>query len=134
MDSPNQIAARLGSLLEGIDIAMLTTLGDRGYPVSRPLSTQALAKRAGVSVRRLEMLFQAALGTSPGAYYAGLRLLAARRLVTDTALPLGEVALRTGFSSLSAFSRAFRRETGTSAREARARAREGRAGLSLREG
>ena len=41
MDSPNQIAARLGNLLEGIDIAMLTTLGDRGYPVSRPLSTQA---------------------------------------------------------------------------------------------
>jgi general stress protein 26 len=41
MDSPNQIAARLGHLLEGIDIAMLTTLGDRGYPVSRPLSTQA---------------------------------------------------------------------------------------------
>lgn len=41
MDSPNQFAARLGNLLEGIDIAMLTTLGDRGYPVSRPLSTQA---------------------------------------------------------------------------------------------
>lgn len=40
MESPNQFAARLGELLSGIDIAMLTTLGDAGYPVSRPLSTQ----------------------------------------------------------------------------------------------
>ena len=102
--------------------------------LERPLSTQALARRAGVSVRRLEMLFRESLGISPGAYYAGLRLLAARRLVTDTALPLGEVALRTGFGSLSAFSRAFRREAGMTAREARMRAREERAGLSVREG
>lgn len=40
MESPNQFSARLGELLKGIDIAMLTTLGDAGYPVSRPLSTQ----------------------------------------------------------------------------------------------
>ena len=40
MESPNEFAARLGELLKGIDIAMLTTLGDAGYPVSRPLSTQ----------------------------------------------------------------------------------------------
>lgn len=40
MESPNQLSARLGELLKGIDIAMLTTLGDAGYPVSRPLSTQ----------------------------------------------------------------------------------------------
>ena len=40
MESPNEFSARLGELLKGIDIAMLTTLGDAGYPVSRPLSTQ----------------------------------------------------------------------------------------------
>jgi transcriptional regulator GlxA family with amidase domain len=95
--------------------------------IERPLSTEALARRAGVSVRRLEQLFHDALRTSPGAYYAGLRLGAARKLVTDTGVPLGEVAVRTGFGSLSAFSRAFRRHTGTTAREARAAARKGRA-------
>lgn len=94
--------------------------------LDHPLPTEALARRAGVSVRRLEMLFRAALGTSPGAYYAALRLLAARRLVTDTSLPLGEVALRTGFGSLPAFSRAFRRATGMTAQAVRARARESR--------
>jgi len=40
MESANEFSARLGELLKGIDIAMLTTLGDGGYPVSRPLSTQ----------------------------------------------------------------------------------------------
>lgn len=95
--------------------------------LDRPLPAEALARRAGVSVRRLEMLFRETLGTSPGAYYLGLRLAAARRLVTDTALPLAEVAERTGFASLSAFSRAFRRHVGLTARAARAQARAGRA-------
>lgn len=94
--------------------------------IERPLGTEALARRAGCSVRRLEGLFRQVLGTSPGAYYLGLRMAAARRLVTDTGVPLGEVALRTGFGSLSAFSRAFRRHTGTSATEARAAARAAR--------
>ena len=40
MESPTQTAARIGKLLEGIDIAMLTTVGKQGYLVSRPLSTQ----------------------------------------------------------------------------------------------
>ena len=91
--------------------------------LERPLPTEVLARRAGVSVRRLETLFREMLGTTPGAYYTGLRLLAARRLVTDTALPLSEVALRTGFGSASAFSRAFRRHAGMTAQEARAQAR-----------
>ena len=94
--------------------------------LERPLPTEVLARRAGVSVRRLETLFRATLGTTPGAYYTGLRLLAARRLVTDTGLPLGEVALRTGFGSASAFSRAFRRHAGMTALEARATARAAR--------
>jgi general stress protein 26 len=34
---------RLAELMEDIDIAMCTTLGPNGYPVSRPLSTQAAA-------------------------------------------------------------------------------------------
>ena len=36
----NRSATLLGKLLEGIDIAMLTTIGRDGYLVSRPLSTQ----------------------------------------------------------------------------------------------
>lgn len=95
--------------------------------LDQPFSIEALARKAGVTVRRLEMLFRDTLGTSPGAYYTGLRLSAARRLVTDTTVPLAEVALRTGFSSPSAFSRAFRRHTGMTAQGARAAAKTDRA-------
>ncbi len=77
-----------------------------------PLPVSAIARRGGVSARRLETLFHAAVGTSPGAYYLALRLKAARRLVLDTGLPMADVADRTGFSSIAALSRAFRREYG----------------------
>ena len=40
MASAEKTAALLGKLIEGIDIAMLTTVGRDGYLVSRPLSTQ----------------------------------------------------------------------------------------------
>ena len=44
---------------------------------------------------------------TPAAYALTLRLQAARRFITDTRHPLAEVALRCGFSSASALSRAF---------------------------
>ncbi|MFZ1468717.1 MAG: helix-turn-helix domain-containing protein, partial [Paracoccaceae bacterium] len=53
-------------------------------------------------------LFRAAFGTTPGAHALGLRLQAARRMLTETQHPLAEVALRTGFSSPATLSRAFR--------------------------
>jgi len=71
-----------------------------------PMST--LAHSVGLSPRRMEALFRRCLGTTPGAYALSLRLAAARRLLTDTRHPLSEVALRTGFSSPSTLSRAFR--------------------------
>ena len=72
-----------------------------------PESIVATAAAVGLSPRRLEMLFRAAMGTTPGAYALSLRLAAARRLLTDTAHPLTEIALRTGFSSPATLSRAF---------------------------
>ncbi len=49
---------------------------------------------------------------TPAAYALDLRLAAARRMITDTRHPLAEVALRTGFSSPSTLSRAFRARFG----------------------
>ena len=49
---------------------------------------------------------------TPAAYALTLRLQAARRMITDTRHPLAEVALRTGFSSPSTLSRAFRARFG----------------------
>lgn len=75
-----------------------------------PATKTALA--VGLSPKRLETLFRQALGTTPAAHALGLRLQAARRMLTDTAHPLAEVALRTGFSSPATLSRAFKARFG----------------------
>ena len=73
-----------------------------------PVTTAAIARRLGISVKTLETRFRQALQVTPGHYYLGLRLQFARKLVTDTRLGMQEIAIRTGFGSQSAFSRAFR--------------------------
>lgn len=77
-----------------------------------PESTAATAQAVGVSQRRLEVLFRQNLSLTPATYGLSLRLAAARRMITDTRHPLAEVALRNGFSSPSALSRAFRAHFG----------------------
>jgi transcriptional regulator GlxA family with amidase domain len=77
-----------------------------------PELASAAARALGLSSRRLEQLFRENLGLTPAAYAMTLRLAAARRMITDTRHPLSEVALRTGFSSPSTLSRAFRAHYG----------------------
>jgi transcriptional regulator GlxA family with amidase domain len=72
------------------------------------LSIAQVAAQVDLSVRMLEYLFKQALDLSPAAYYRRLRLQTARRMVVDTRLNLQEIAIRTGFNSLSSFSRRFR--------------------------
>ncbi len=79
-----------------------------------PEPCATLARALGLSARRLEGLFRKALGTTPGQHALGLRLQAARRMLTDTRHPVQEVALRTGFASPATFARAFRRRFGQS--------------------
>jgi transcriptional regulator GlxA family with amidase domain len=87
-------------------IARMEARLDDPEPVAR------VAKAVGLSPRRMEGLFRQYLGETPAAYALGLRLQAARRMVTDTRHPLAEVALRTGFASPSTLSRAFSRRFG----------------------
>jgi AraC family transcriptional regulator, glycine betaine-responsive activator len=80
--------------------------------LDEPLPVSAIAHRIGISARTLETLFRGTVGTSPGAYYLSQRVKAARRLVLDTRLSMADTAERTGFSSISSLSRAFRRQYG----------------------
>lgn len=91
--------------------------------LERPLTVSALARRLSISQRKLESLFAKGLSTSPGAYYLRLRLQVAHRLVRDSGSPIREIALRCGFDSLSAFSRAYSREYATSPLKMRGRHR-----------
>jgi len=77
--------------------------------LDEPIAVTSVANKLNISSRRLENLFQLHLQTTPGAYYLNLRLLRARKYVTDTLLPMQEIAIRTGFNSLSSFSRSFKK-------------------------
>ncbi len=75
--------------------------------IEDPPSVAMIARLTGLSVRRLEMLFAREFGIGPGRYFRQLRLQEARRMVLDTRRPLQDVAIRCGFNSQAAFSRAF---------------------------
>ena len=87
------------------------------------MAIDAIAKRLRLSVRMLEYLFRQTLDMSPAAYYRRLRLQTARRMVVDTRLQLQEIAIRTGFNSLSAFSRGFKHHYQQTPGECRRQAR-----------
>ena len=89
--------------------------------VTAPLPIAIIASRVGASQRTLELEFGRLIGEPPGRYYLGLRLAAARKMVTDTALAMTEIAARTGFSSTATFARAFRAQHGMAARQLRRR-------------
>ena len=66
-----------------------------------------VARRLGVTDRHLRRVFDAQFGVSPIEYAQTQRLLLAKRLLTDTDLPVTEVALASGFSSLRRFNDCF---------------------------
>jgi len=70
-------------------------------------SLPALAAHLGVSERHVRRVFTAVHGVAPLQYLQTRRLLLAKQLLTDTRLPVAEVALAAGFSSLRRFNAAF---------------------------
>ena len=84
-----------------------------------PLSTDALASRAGISVRQLERLMRDTLREAPSRYYLKLRLQAARNHLFYGDMPIQEIAQACGFSSPSVLSRSFKDHFGVSPREFR---------------
>lgn len=72
----------------------------------------ALAARIGVTERHLRRIFAAEFGVSPVEYAQTQRLLLAKRLLTDTALPVTEVALAAGFGSVRRFNGLFKTRYG----------------------
>lgn len=94
--------------LDGYDPRLAQAIRLMEAHVDRPLTVAAIARRVGLSARALELTFSRSIGETPGAYSLRLRLAAARRLVLDTTEPMADIAARTGFSSASAFSRAFK--------------------------
>ncbi|KNZ31670.1 MAG: hypothetical protein AD742_17030 [Methylibium sp. NZG] len=70
-------------------------------------SVALIAERLGVSDRHLRRIFAAEHGVTPLQYVQTRRLLLAKQLLTDTRLPIAQVALTSGFRSLRRFNAAF---------------------------
>ena len=76
------------------------------------LTASALAASAHISITYLHRLFRTALGMTPGAYIAMIRMEESKLLLRDGTLTMGEIARKMGFSSQQHFSRRFRTVTG----------------------
>ncbi|MEO0508693.1 MAG: AraC family transcriptional regulator [Verrucomicrobiota bacterium] len=82
--------------------------------LSERVSVLDIAQESGMSIATLERRFKEHLQLSPSAFLSQLRLSHACELLRDTPLNMAEVALKCGYESAAAFSRAFRRGTNQS--------------------
>lgn len=80
-----------------------------------------LAERLGIGERYLRKLFQSELGVSPQSIALNQRLLFAKKLLAETALPLTEVAFAAGFGSVRRFNSAVKAHFGLTPGDLRGR-------------
>jgi len=89
--------------------------------VADPLDVPTLAKRANMSERNFARVFREESGQTPAHYVEYARVDAARRLLTQSELPVEIVASRAGFGSEERMRRAFQRHLKVSPASFRAR-------------
>jgi transcriptional regulator GlxA family with amidase domain len=89
--------------------------------VARDLSLPALAERAGMSERTFSRRYVEATGHTPARAVERLRVEAARRLLSDTRLPVKRIAERCGFGSEETMRRSFIRMLSATPQDYRAR-------------
>lgn len=77
-----------------------------------PISIPDLCRKINVSQRQLDRLFSQYVRKTPALYYRDIRLDRARGLVTQTEMPLAEVAQASGFRSHVHFSRVYKERFG----------------------
>ena len=102
-NAPVDDAQRIAALVvQRIDEGML----DNGAGL------ELIAAKFGWSSRQIRRIVQRELGVSPIELVLTRRLLLAKQLLTETALPITQVAFASGFSSLRRFNDAFSRRYG----------------------
>ncbi len=84
--------------------------------IEQPLGTADIAAATGLGLRQLQRLFQRHYGVTPSEYYLQCRLDRARSLLCQTSMKVTEIAVATGFVSMSHFSRCYRARFGAAPR------------------
>ena len=78
------------------------------------LTSEAVAFAAGVHPSHLMRAFHQRHGCTVGEYVRRLRIEYACHLLTNSDIPLGQIALEVGFCDQGHFGRAFKADTGLS--------------------
>jgi AraC family transcriptional regulator of adaptative response / DNA-3-methyladenine glycosylase II len=86
-------------------VARALNLIDAGELETQTL--EQLAQRLAVSDRQLRRLFVEKLGAAPMSVHTTRRLLFAKQLLSESALPITQIALASGFRSVRRFNAAF---------------------------
>lgn len=100
-------------------VARAIRLIDEGLLADAPVS--ALAERVHLGERQLRRLFVERLGAAPLGVHATRRLLFAKQLLTETDLPITDIAMAAGFGSLRRFNTTFKEAYRLAPRELRKR-------------
>ena len=85
-----------------------------GNEIGAGISASDVFRRAGYSRTLVERAFRQVLGMTVQEKIAEMRIDAAKRLLVSTVLPIKDIAARTGFRSVSYFTRAFGAASGQS--------------------
>lgn len=88
-----------------------------------PWTLEALARTAGMSRTSFATVFARGMGMSAMGYVTLWRMQVARDLLVRTALPVVEIAERSGYGSEAAFGRVFKKQVGLSPARFRRRSR-----------
>lgn len=81
--------------------------------LAQPVTTQELARAAGLSRSQFTRQFHRLFGAAPHEYLLRVRVNTACRLLAESELKTTDIAVQTGFFDHSHFSRTFRRFMGT---------------------
>jgi AraC family transcriptional regulator len=82
--------------------------------LARPIRLSELASLADLSPSQFGRAFKISTGSTPHLWHLNARIESAKRLLADRSMSLAQVALDTGFSEQSHFTRAFRAAAGVS--------------------
>ena len=76
--------------------------------IEEPYSIESIAQMIGSSTRKLELLFQKYVNSTPKRYYLAMRLKHARLLIENSDMLLSDISNATGFSSHSHMAKCFK--------------------------
>ena len=113
-------APTVGSLRGGLPPRVLRRVREHiDGNIEKRISVEALARLANLSVCYFVRAFKQSVGLTPHDYLIRRRVERTKELLSDTEMPLSEIALAAGFADQSHCARRFRQHVGMSPRDYR---------------